>query len=40
MHHMERPVYRDGLLAAIVDLYSRKVVGWSLAERATAALVC
>jgi putative transposase len=27
-------------LAAIIDLYSRKVVGWSLAERMTAALVC
>jgi len=27
-------------LAVIVDLYSRKVVGWSLAERMTAALVC
>jgi len=27
-------------LAIIVDLYSRKVVGWSLAERMTAALVC
>jgi transposase InsO family protein len=27
-------------LAVILDLYSRKVVGWSLAERMTAALVC
>jgi putative transposase len=27
-------------LAVILDLYSRKVVGWSLAERLTAALVC
>jgi transposase InsO family protein len=27
-------------LAAIVDLYSRKIVGWSLAERMTASLVC
>jgi transposase InsO family protein len=27
-------------LAAIIDLYSRKVVGWSLAERMTASLVC
>ena len=27
-------------LAVIVDLCSRKVVGWSLAERMTAALVC
>ena len=27
-------------LAAIVDLYARKVVGWSLADRMTASLVC
>jgi putative transposase len=27
-------------LAVILDLYSRKVVGWSLDERMTAALVC
>ena len=27
-------------LAAIVDLYSRKIVGWSLADRMTASLVC
>lgn len=27
-------------LAAILDLYSRKVVGWKLAERMTASLVC
>jgi transposase InsO family protein len=27
-------------LAVILDLYSRKVVGWSLAERMTATLVC
>jgi putative transposase len=27
-------------LAAILDLYARKVVGWSLAERMTASLVC
>ncbi len=27
-------------LAAILDLYSRKVVGWSLAERMTSSLVC
>ena len=27
-------------LAAVVDLYSRKVVGWSMGERMTAALVC
>lgn len=27
-------------LAVIIDLYSRKVVGWSLRERMTAALVC
>jgi putative transposase len=27
-------------LAAILDLYSRKVVGWTLAERMTASLVC
>ena len=27
-------------LAVILDLYSRKVVGWSLAERMTADLVC
>lgn len=27
-------------LAVILDLYSRKVVAWSLAERMTAALVC
>jgi putative transposase len=27
-------------LAVILDLYSRKVVGWSLADRMTAALVC
>lgn len=27
-------------LAVIVDLYSRKVVGWSLRERMTADLVC
>jgi transposase InsO family protein len=27
-------------LAVVLDLYSRKVVGWSLAERMTAALVC
>jgi putative transposase len=27
-------------LAAILDLYSRKVVGWSLDERMTASLVC
>lgn len=27
-------------LAVIIDLYSRKVVGWSMAERMTASLVC
>jgi putative transposase len=27
-------------LAVILDLFSRKVVGWSLAERMTASLVC
>lgn len=27
-------------LAAIIDLYSRRVVGWTLAERMTASLVC
>jgi putative transposase len=27
-------------MAAIVDLYSRKVVGWSLADRMAASLVC
>jgi putative transposase len=27
-------------LAAILDLYSRRVVGWSLGERMTASLVC
>ena len=27
-------------LAAILDLYSRKVVGWTLAERMTASIVC
>lgn len=27
-------------LAAIVDLYSRKVVGWSMSDRMTATLVC
>jgi putative transposase len=27
-------------LAAILDLYSRKVVGWMLADRMTASLVC
>jgi transposase InsO family protein len=27
-------------LAVILDLYSRKVVGWSLADRMTASLVC
>lgn len=27
-------------LAAVVDLYSRKVVGWSMGERMTATLVC
>jgi transposase InsO family protein len=27
-------------LAVIIDLYSRKVVGWSLDERMTASLVC
>jgi len=27
-------------LAVILDLYSRKVVGWSLAERMTASLIC
>jgi len=27
-------------LAVILDLYSRKVVGWSLADRMTATLVC
>jgi len=27
-------------LAAILDLYSRKIVGWSLADRMTASLVC
>lgn len=27
-------------LAVIVDLYSRKVVGWSMSERMTATLVC
>jgi transposase InsO family protein len=27
-------------LAAVLDLYSRKVVGWSMSERMTATLVC
>jgi putative transposase len=27
-------------LATVVDLYSRKVVGWSYSERMTAALIC
>jgi transposase-like protein len=27
-------------LATVIDLYSRKVVGWSMAERMTATLVC
>lgn len=27
-------------LAVVLDLYSRKVVGWSMSERMTAALVC
>jgi transposase InsO family protein len=27
-------------LAVIIDLFSRKVVGWSLRERMTAELVC
>jgi putative transposase len=27
-------------LAVVLDLYSRKVVGWSMADRMTAALVC
>jgi putative transposase len=27
-------------LAAIIDLYSRKIVGWSLADRMTTSLVC
>lgn len=27
-------------LATIIDLYSRKVVGWSMSERMTASLVC
>lgn len=27
-------------LAAVVDLYSRKVVGWSMSQRMTATLVC
>lgn len=27
-------------LAAVMDLYSRKVVGWSMGERTTATLVC
>jgi putative transposase len=27
-------------LATVIDLYSRKVVGWSMSDRMTAALVC
>ena len=27
-------------LAVIIDLFSRQVVGWSMAERMTADLVC
>jgi len=27
-------------LATVIDLYSRRVVGWSMSERMTAALVC
>jgi len=27
-------------LAVIIDLYSRKVIGWSMSERMTATLVC
>ena len=27
-------------LAVVLDLYSRKVVGWSMSDRMTAALVC
>jgi transposase InsO family protein len=27
-------------LAAVLDLYSRKIVGWAMSERMTAALVC
>jgi transposase InsO family protein len=27
-------------LAVIIDLYSRKVVGWSLRERMTTELIC
>jgi putative transposase len=31
----------EGLyLATVIDLYSRRVVGWSMAERMTAAVVC
>jgi putative transposase len=27
-------------LAVVLDLYSRRVIGWAIAERMTAALVC
>jgi len=27
-------------LATVIDLYSRRVVGWSMSERMTAVLVC
>ncbi|MCQ4167734.1 DDE-type integrase/transposase/recombinase, partial [Tahibacter harae] len=37
-----RPSAYEGwlYLAVVLDLYSRKVVGWSMSDRMTATLVC
>ena len=33
-------ILKVGYLALVIDLYSRKVVGWSMSKRLTSTLVC